>query len=383
MQATFSCRTLPDPLLREDGTRLTSPAQWPEQAARLRDLAQACYYGTWPGRPQSVDATILSSEEYACGAVKAIREKARLRVNEAFDVDVTLTRPDTEGRVPVIVYNISPAWPDCPAEDAVISSGYAIAAFNREQLAPDDDIAKAAGYWEETRMRTYPQLPCGEIMAWAWGHTIVADWLTTCAFAGPLICTGHSRGGKAALCAGIFDDRFAVVAPIGSGNGGAGCCRFLGTAKGSRQDPEQCETIGRMARMFPQWMGPNYIRYGSDEAPYPVGEATYRLPFDAHTLRALCAPRAVFNSEGEDDGWCNSFGAQLCWQASQPVFDWLGVPNVNGFHMRPGGHAFNELDWLALLDFCGTVLHRPRLVRMERLNQPYYTIPIKDYAPWY
>ena len=34
-----------------------------------------------------------------------------------------------------------------------------------------------------------------------------------------------------------------------------------------------------------------------------------------------------------------------------PVFDFLGVPDRNGIHFREGGHAQNDEDWRALLNF--------------------------------
>lgn len=382
MSNDFCCPTLPDPLLKADGTRITDPAEWPAQAARLRQIVADCYYGVWPGRPASLTAAVTASEHSTSGGVELIREQAVLTIDGAYELDVRVVRPACADRVPVIVYNVSPLWPECPAETAVLSAGYALVTFNREQLAPDLQFAAMGGYAEQAKSRAYPPTDCGTIMTWAWGHSLVADWLADCDFAGDLICTGHSRGGKAALCAGIFDPRYQVVAPVGSGCGGTGCARFTGTPDGRYQDPALCETIGRMAHAFPDWMGKRYGSFGSQTAPYPIGDETSRLPFDAHTLRALCAPRAVFCSEGIDDKWCNTFGTQLCWQASQPLFALLGVPEANGFHLRPGAHAFNEVDWLALLDFCGIVLHRSRPWRVEALNRPFYQPELKNYAPW-
>jgi hypothetical protein len=33
------------------------------------------------------------------------------------------------------------------------------------------------------------------------------------------------------------------------------------------------------------------------------------------------------------------------------VYEFLGVPDNLGVHFRPGGHAFTEDDWEAILDF--------------------------------
>lgn len=196
---------------------------------------------------------------------------------------------------------------------------------------------------------------------------------------GELIVTGHSRNGKAALCAGIFDERFLVVAPMGSGCGGAGSARFTGTADGKRQDEAQCETIGCLTAHFPYWFADSYAQFGTKQEPYPLGNAVKEFPLDANILRAACAPRAVFNSEGVEDFWANGFGTQLACDSAQKVFDFLGVPQNNAFHMRPGGHSFCGHDWIALVDFCDMVLGRERKMKHDDTIMKYFEIHLEDY----
>lgn len=372
---------LPDPFLREDGTRVKDPSEWPLQAAYIRSLAAENMYGSWPGKPESLTAAVEETKKEYFG--QAVREKITLTVDHRFPLSVEYIHPEKPGRHPVIVYNASRLSMRSRLEfDAVVTAGYGIASFDREMIRPDLPMAKFGGYEEEALRRDYPALPCGDIMAWAWGHSLVADWLETREDTGPLICTGHSRGGKAALCAGIFDDRFQVVAPIGSGCGGLGCARFSGTLALDKQDETKCETIGRMAHVFPTWMNEKYASFGTKADPFPIGEEVNRFPLDAHMLRAACAPRAVFNSEGTHDFWANSFGTQLCRDAAQKVYEFLGVPDRNVFHIRPGGHDFNWSDWAALIDFCDIVLHRERTMPLSGAMTGPYVINLKDYAPW-
>ena len=266
--------------------------------------------------------------------------------------------------------------------------GYAAVAFVNYDVAADtytSETALASGVfaaYEKPSERTPKSW--GALRAWAWGASRVMDWIEDepTIDASRVAVVGHSRGGKAALCAGIFDDRFAVTAPMGSGCGGAGCARFSGTLALDRDDPAKCETIGRMAHVFPTWMTPRYASYGSDAAPYPIGEEVQAFPLDAHMLRAACAPRAVFNSEGRSDFWANTFGTELCRDAAQKVFEFLGVPERNGFHIRNGGHAFNRDDWSALIDFCDIVLHRVRSMPRADTTNSAYVIDLKQYAPW-
>jgi hypothetical protein len=365
--------------MKPDGTRISKPEEWAAQKQIIRDLAQTHMYGRWPGKVKSLLPTVKRREVRYDGEMIAVLEEVTLFVDNAFEMDLKVLRPESACKIPVIVF----IGNHCPIEYEVLKSGYAIAYYNRDHIVPDWSSAKYQGTEDEARVRTYPTLDCGAIMAWAWGASIAADYLKTCEYAGPLIVTGHSRDGKAALCAGIFDERFAIVAPIGSGCGGAGSARFLGTADGSRQNGTRCETIGRITHAYPDWFGGTYAQYGSSEEPfYPLDDKVSALPLDAHMLRAACAPNAVFDSEGEQDDWCNTFGTQLCWQASQKVFDFLGVPEKNGFHMRKGRHAFNAHDWAALIYFCDTVLKREPLIPHDDINKPTYDIDLKEYAPW-
>lgn len=375
---------LPDPFLKENGTRVTTPAEWPEQAAYIRRLAQDHMYGQWPAKPVSITARANESKQDLFEKLmpgKVVREYLTLTIDEKWELDVEYVHP-ADGKYPVIVYNASPLGMRSRIERDVLNAGYGVAAFNREQVRPDFQLADLLGYLEEAKSRTYPELDCGDIMAWGWGHSVVADYLRTRPEVGELICTGHSRGGKAALCAGIFDDRFEVVAPIGSGCGGAGSARFLGTLALDKQDEKSCETIGSMANMFPTWMCAKYAEYGPKEPPYVVGEEVEFFPIDSHMLRAACAPRAVFNSEGDEDLWCNAFGTQLGRDAAQKVFDFLGVSDRNGFHIRHGGHDFSSSDWAALIDFCDIVLHRERSMPQADTTSRVFVIDLKKYAPW-
>ncbi len=58
----------------------------------------------------------------------------------------------------------------------------------------------------------YPEHDWGAIAAWAWGYPLLIDAFERmdCIDASRVISTGHSRGGKAALCAAIYDERIAI-----------------------------------------------------------------------------------------------------------------------------------------------------------------------------
>ena len=88
--------------------------------------------------------------------------------------------------------------------------------FDKEQLAPDNGDAING-----VVAKAFPECDWGAIAMWAWGHSRLVDYLFTTDWADTdkIIATGHSRGGKVALCAAIYDERIALCAPNGSGCG--------------------------------------------------------------------------------------------------------------------------------------------------------------------
>ena len=57
------------------------------------------------------------------------------------------------------------------------------------------------------------------------------------------------------------------------------------------------------------------------------------------------------------DLWANPYGTQVTQTAAKEVFDFLGAGDKTGMHFREGGHAQNEEDWLALVDFADKVFY--------------------------
>lgn len=222
---------------------------------------------------------------------------------------------------------------------------------------------------EEGQQLVYKQGNAAYIGSGAAITTSCEDIATAC----KIIATGHSRGGKVALCAAIYDERIALCAPNGSGCGGAGCFRFLGGRYG--EGIGLCETAGSINDMLGYWWTDAFGEFGARQKRYtrsnfPVAKnqmefmANFsldklgtlqdedRLPFDMHFAKALIAPRALITTDGLGDVWANTFGTQVTWRAAQEVFDFLGVPEKNALHFREGKHEFQAADWIAIVDFC-------------------------------
>ena len=364
---------LPDPFLRADSSRVTSEEEWSEQREYLKELLAVYMYGKMPPAPASTRGEILFSRPVYGG--QAIAESVLIHTgpSESISFRADLIRPNIEGKVPVITRNQFADRDGSPIEeDLVCRRGYAIIEFDREQLAADNNSAL-----DGPLARAYPDYDWGTTAMWAWGQSRVLDYLLTTEFADPekIAATGHSRGGKVALCAAIYDERFAVCVPNNSGCGGAGCFRFLGSRLG--RDTGTCETIGVMADAFPYWWTDRFGKFGRRSLEYTrstcgdidtetmraerdpaltgtLGDEAY-LPFDLHTAKALIAPRPLLTTEALGDTWANTYGTQVTWRAAQEVYDFLRVPELNAIHFREGGHAFSKDDWEALADFCDRV----------------------------
>ena len=319
---------------------------WENQRMKWKALAEECLYGHAPENA-AIQGTLVQSESLWNGAGK--KETVRIAYGPQLQkhFDAVLYVPALPGKHPTITWNqfSNHDWDECPYEEAVTKYGFIIAGFEREQVVEDKTGGACPAY------ETYPGYDWGAVRAWAWAQSRLADYLLTRPDVDEqkLVCTGFSRGGKAALACGIFDERYAICAPICSGAGGCGCFRYLGDENGFCQDVKKVESLGRIGSVFPYWWTKNFSRWWPSPDPTQMG-LEQDFPFDSHTLKALIASRTLFTIDGIGDAWSNPRGTALTWKAAQPAFDLLGGQNIA--HFRPGGHAFSADDWRDLLAFC-------------------------------
>ena len=339
-----------------------SAERWTEGRKRLKEMMAYYQYGRMPPKPDRFE--IVDFERQAAQDGKAWRESFRLRLErngQSVSVRVGIVRPSGTGRVPVIVKNDLFTFDLSEIEDPrkqeqygdegrdrvdarvfreAVQRGYAVVKFHREDVAPDRPGNRSSGVFSLYRE---PEFDWATIAAWAWFYQPLIDHLVKQGWvdADRIVATGHSRGGKTALCAAIYDERIAVSAPSASGSGGTGSWRFF-TPGGRHQD------IADMTALHPHWFVPRLAGFAGLED---------RLPFGSHTAKALIAPRALLNTQGADDRLANPVGTRKTFEAAQAVFDLLGAPDRQAVHWRPGGHGQLEEDWQALLDFCDRVFY--------------------------
>ena len=193
----------------------------------------------------------------------------------------------------------------------------------------------------------------GAISAWAWGLSRAMDYFETDKQidAKRIAIQGASRLGKTVLWTGVHDARFKMVIASISGEGGAALAR--------RNYGENIKHITDTSRYYYQF-APNYHSYANKMD---------NLPFDAHMLLALMAPRPLLLQTGDTDYWSDPEGEFLSAVAAAPVYQLFGLkgpdattkmPKANeqsllmnalGYYMHEGGHTVLPDDWKLFISY--------------------------------
>ncbi len=335
MNTSSDFSILPDLFQFENGRPVTAAADWPERRREILRLIQEIEYGHLPPAPERTSGELLQARRLReSGAQKSRHNQYRIATGVEQKVAFTLHLfiPAGDGPYPVIICG-DDCWRNLGADvqQAVSERGYAIALFNRLEIAPDDGRDDRASFF----YRLYPEGDFGALAAWAWGYQRCVDFLLTVPEIDSrrLAVTGHSRGGKTALLAGATDERIALTAPNNSGCGGAGCFRILG---------KDSETLEAILNNFPHW----FCRRLRDF----VGRVE-SLPLDQHFIKALVAPRPLLTTEALGDLWANPLGTWHTHAAAREAYRMLSAEKQIGIWYREGGHRHGLTDWQALLDF--------------------------------
>jgi len=380
--------TLPDPLTFADGTKLTSPDQWPRRRAEILALFEDQMYGIIPPPPATLRLETLEDREILDG--RATRKQIRMWFNAADTgpkIDWILFIPK-HAAAPVPAYiglnyygnqeidpdpaiRITDGWlrnnekhlitgnraseksrglfPNAWPYKQLVARGYALATACYGEVAPDDKLL----YTNGVHTLFPPSTPgvgndTTALAAWAWALMRGMDMLAR----EPAVDTtrvavvGCSRLAKAALLAGAKDERFAVVIPNQTGGGGVPLAKR-----------DYGENVALQNQNFPHWFCGNFRQYSDNEAA---------MPFDQHLLLAACAPRRLYVSSFPGK-WFDPLGEFLSMKAAEPVWAFLGRPGLPAdawpdemapslgthlaYHRRPFEHGIAIYDWQCYLAF--------------------------------
>ena len=388
-EARVPAYTLPPLLVMNDGTPVRSASGWAARRAEILGLLETQMFGRAPARPDGMTFAVESVEKAALGG-KAVRKQVSIKAR-GLSLRLLLYLPAKAARpVPVFVgLGFSPnqsvsadpgiclagAWAQNketriievqPADEAsrgaaaarwqvdeILARGFGLATMYYGDIEPDISGAMPLGVRGahlNPGERTLGGGEWGAIAAWAWGLSRIADYLETDkdVDAGRLALVGHSRLGKTALWAGAMDARFGIVISNDSGEGGAAISRRVFG-----------ETVADLNERFPHWFCGNYRQYSGREGA---------MPFDAHMLLALIAPRPLYVASASEDQWADPKGEFLAAVAAGEVYELLGrkglgtqvmpaadqpVGDTVRYHVRTGKHDITAYDWQQYLDFAG------------------------------
>ncbi|MCA9217487.1 MAG: acetylxylan esterase [Planctomycetales bacterium] len=368
-EAKVPAYTLPDPLVKSDGSKVTDADDWNQtRRAELMELFRSQVYGRRPTTPYTIRFDKTAEIDDAFDGLAVGRSMSAVITvgsrSYAFPFVVFVPKKENQ-KVPAIVHinnrnfislktattEHDPFWP----VKSIVERGYATASFHTSDVDPDDKTRYADG------VRSFfadgkppPDDAWRSLSAWGWAASRVLDHLETLDVvdATQAAVVGHSRGGKTALWAACEDTRFAIAYSNNSGCGGAALSRrALG------------ETVGRITEVFPHWFCKNFADYTGREK---------HLPVDQHEVMALIAPRSIYVTSADEDLWADPRGEYLSLVSASPVFRLLGIdsiadesmPAVNqprvvghtGYHIRSGAHNLGEQDWKWFLNFADTIV---------------------------
>jgi hypothetical protein len=247
--------------------------------------------------------------------------------------------------------------------NAFIDHDIALVLFNRTELVPDvNNYPERLGQLYDA----YPEYTFGALGAWAWGYSRCVDALEqigegivdmSC-----IAFTGHSRGGKTAALAGALDERAVIVNPNATCAGACGCYRLHMKALTEDGKEERSETLEDMNKNFPFWLGEGMKAFDDREE---------ELPFDAHFLKAMVAPRVLFVSEAASDIWSNPVGSWLTSEAAKEVYKLFDKEENLLWYFRSGYHYQNYEDIGQLVNIIRHVKYG------EPLNDKFYQLPFE------
>jgi hypothetical protein len=382
--------SLPDPLVLNNGTKVTTAEMWwKERRPEIVELFDREIYGRVPKNTPNVKWEAVSTTPEENGGISVITKKLVGHVDNssypliAVDLQLTLTVPaKAAGPVPVMMeFGLSPEVIEAMRkrlseaqraalmgngptwQQQVLGKGWGCATLIPTSVQADNGAGLTEGIIGLLNQGQPRKLDdWGALRAWAWGASRALDYFETdkSVDAKQVGIEGLSRYGKAALVTMAYDQRFAIGFIGSSGEGGAKILR--------RNFGEQVENIASTAEYH--WMAGNFLKYAGPLTPND-------LPVDSHELIALCAPRPVFVSSGSqqvEGGWVDAKGMFLGAVGAGPVYKLLGKKGLGtgefppmetalidgdiAFRQHRGGHTTGP-NWPTFLVFASRYIKAP------------------------
>ena len=362
-------KNVPDLMTTFEGEKVASAEQWEKvRAPELLEEFTAEEYGRRPVERPAALAFETAEPDKVMMDGKALRKRIRVMYagpygGGSFVFTAFIPRQDRPAPAFLLICNRDPDenidperttksgfW---PAEE-IVERGYAAIAFWNGDIAPDRNTGNQIGVFaafDDVAANTRKADSWGTLSAWAWGASRVMDWIETepSLDAKHVAVVGHTRGGKTALVAGVYDKRFAMACSNDSGCSGA---------KLNHIDLPESEHIAQIERNFTYWFCRNYVAHVNAETEWRV---------DQHEFVALMAPRLVCIASATEDNWAGQEGEYWSGVLASPAWELYGrkglvadgfpapeTPLQEGYvsyHLRTGIHNLTPYDWKVYMDF--------------------------------
>lgn len=359
---------LPDLFTFDDGRPVKSLADWAERRRELYRTAVELQYGEIPPEPEFLEIEPLCTPNQP-GRMNIWRITTGTRAHPvSFTMYAHMPAGPDKGPYPTVIDGdlCYACMQDPEIAQKFLDHGIMLVKFNRCEIVPDIRNPKRTGNLYET----YADRQFGALAAWAWGYSRALDALEILGLVDKtsVTFTGLSRGGKTALLAGVLDERATIVNPEATCAGGSSCYRIHMKALTEDGRELRSETLKDIINAFPDWFGPGMKAYEDHEAA---------LPFDAHSLKALLAPRVFFDSQAESDIWAGPVNTYQTSIAAREAWKLYGKPENVLWYWRSGGHAQTPEDFDMLIE----VIERERFG--TPLSEKFMRLPFDPPEPIY
>lgn len=321
--------------------RVETKEDWLERREELRDEIQYYYYGRKYPTPKSAIT------------VNAQTNQVNVTIN---DNDRTVTGSLGNVTVPS---GTAPegGWP------VIIAFGFGQTAMATQNGYAVINVSNWGGNRNGNYYNLYPFNPyeydfnTGSIMTAAWTVSRIIDAMEISAEANggnnqwninpnKSITTGVSINGKYALMSAAMDDRVGAAAPVDSGQSGLSSFRYIAEGKLFyynspidkiyRRNQKGLNSIQYSGEAF--WMG-----LGTAAGFHRQTDMDY-LPFDAHAVEALMAPRPLIGFTADNNfDWTTPPSSIMAMSAAREVYEFLGSDNI-AVRTRDGAHAIQDRD---------------------------------------
>jgi hypothetical protein len=392
---------LPDVLVRDDGTRITTPREWPARRQEMRRILAYYAVGEMPPPPGNVTGREIRSELVLDGTVRYRLVRLAFGPAAQLGLDVGIFTPVAGGPFPAVILQggtppggavlprlpqgpnqgrgenvlllVGPAPAPGPATTAptatppvatapmspspvralatpptaaalateradIFRRGYALVVFNPNDCAEDTTLRNLDGSWAFRNTRFFPAYP-----RYDWG--ILAGWAWGASRVADYLERDSSIDATTLIVTGAsrYGKAALVAAAFDDRLMGAPVVTGGGGVGAYRfAGPRGSETLDLMQTKYPNWFSPNLHQFrGSRE----------KLPFDQHWFLALAAPRPFIALEGDADRISLPEAVRQSMVGARPAYALFGAEDRLGVNFAPHGHAFTSDDWTAMLDF--------------------------------